>query len=268
MLRQELQSAARGSESRADRLAKPSRTPLSIVIPTLNEERFLPQLLESLVRTGTRPLDIIVVDGYSDDATCDVVERYCRSLPAHVALRLMGSQVRNVSLQRNQGAGAARHETILFLDADTLIRRTADLDALVDGFRRSRLAAASCRFRPIERDLRAEAYYALLYCFHRVMERWDPYAMGACIITTREVFRYSGGFDPRLHVNEDANFCRKAACLGPFRILPVCIRVSARRFRRHGYLRMGFRYLRIFVERRLRGEAYDQRHSYEYGHYD
>jgi len=242
--------------------------PISIVIPTLNEERCLPRLLESLSSGGPRCLDVIVVDGRSEDGTCEIVERFRSSVPSHVSLRLLSSPVRNVSAQRNQGAAVARHETLLFLDADVVVESWPQLDTLLDRFHRRGLAAASCRFRPVEHDLRAEAYYALLYCFHKLVERWDPYAMGACIVTTREVFRYCGGFDPRLQVNEDANFCRKAACLGPFRILPVSVRVSARRFTKHGYLRMGMRYVRIYLDRRFRGEAYDQRHAYEYGNYE
>src|SRR5262249_24726976 len=191
--------------------------------------------------------------------------RFAPVAPSMVPLRVPPSPVRTVSAQRTRGAAAARHETLLFLDADVVVESWGQLDTLVDRFHQCGLAAASCRFRPVEHDLRAEAYYALLYGFHKLVERWDPYAMGACIITTRDVFRYCGGFDPRLRVNEDANFCRKAACLGPFRILPVSVRVSARRFARHGYLRMGLRYLRIYLDRRFRGEAYDERHTYGYG---
>lgn len=254
-------------ERRATRRAG-ARSPVSIVIPTLNEEHCLPRLLKSLSLAGPRKLDVIVVDGQSDDATCEVVERFRDAAPPHIALRLFTSPVRNVSAQRNQGAVAARHETILFLDADTVIAGPGELDALVDRFRKGRLAVASCRFRPVERDLRAEAYYTLLYCFQKMTERWDPYPMGACIITTREVFRYCGGFDPRLRVNEDANFCRKAACVGRFRILPVSIHVSARRFAEHGYLWMGLRHLRIYLARRLRGEAYDDRRRHEGGRHE
>lgn len=243
------------------------RRPISIVIPTLNEERFLPRLLESLARGDSRNLDVTIVDGCSDDATCEVVEQFRHIAPPHMTIRLLASPVRNVSAQRNQGAASARHDTIVFLDADVVIGSPGSLDALVDRFRKARLAAASCRFRPVESDPRAEAFYALLYCFQKLMERWDPYAMGACIITTRKVFQTCGGFDPRLHVNEDANFCRRATCLGHFRVLPVSIRVSARRFAKHGYLHMGFKYIRIYLHRRLRGEVYDDRFSYECGRY-
>jgi len=248
------------------RSAGPSR-PASIVIPTLNEEHYLPHLLHSLARCTGRSLDVIVVDGCSTDATCEAVDRFRGSAPPHLAVRLLTAPVRNVSTQRNLGAAAARHETIVFLDADTIVDPPRCLDALIDGFHARRLAAAGCRFRPVERDRRAEAYYALLYVFHRLVERWDPHAMGACLVTTRTVFRHCGGFDPRLRINEDAQFCRKAACLGRFRILPVALRVSARRFVKHGYLRMGLRYLGIYLDRRLHGEAWNERIPYEHGEF-
>src|SRR5262245_48069869 len=104
--------------------------PISIVIPTLNEERYLPRLLESLSRGGSRSLDVIVVDGRSEDGTCEVVERFRREVPSHLSLRLLSSPVRNVSAQRNQGAAVARHETLLFLDADVVVESWRQLDAL------------------------------------------------------------------------------------------------------------------------------------------
>jgi len=235
---------------------------VSVVIPTLNEARTLPRLLASLACVRARSLDVIVVDARSEDDTTCVVERFRSTAPAHVRVRCLSSEWRNVSHQRNLGGRAAIHDLVLFLDADTLIDPPERFAELVDAFVDGRLAAATCRFRPIERDLRAEFYFSLLHGFQRVMQGLDPYAMGACILTTRSVLRRTGGFDPRLRVNEDANFCGKAAAIGRFRVLPVTLRVSARRFRHVGYLRMGVRYVGIFIDRCLHGEAWDDRIAY------
>lgn len=244
-----------------------SRTPVSVVIPALNEERQLPVLLESLLACTRRPLEIIVIDGRSEDRTAAVVEEFARGAPAGIALRLLTSPVRNVASQRNLGAASARHELLLFLDADTAVRDARDLDSLLDRFERGGYAAASCRFSPIERDRRGAVYYGLLYGFHKALERHDPYALGACIVTRRDVFERCGGFDPTIRVNEDAHYCRSASRVGRFGILPVTLGISTRRFRKHGYLRMGIQYVRIYVDRTLRGEARDDRHHYEFGEF-
>ena len=51
----------------------PGVPPASIIIPALNEEKYLPVLLESL-RQVSAPMDIIVVDGNSTDGTAQVIE--------------------------------------------------------------------------------------------------------------------------------------------------------------------------------------------------
>ena len=242
--------------------------PASIVIPALNEERHLPRLLTSLAACGTRPLDVIVVDGRSDDRTVERVEAFRRAAPDHMQVRCLTSPVRNVAAQRNLGASAARHDILLFLDADTAVESPADLDALIEAFQEGGFVAAGCRLRPLERDPRAILYYDVLYVFHRALARWDPYACGSCIVTTRDTFRRCSGFDPTVRVNEDAHFCRRAARMGRFGILPVAIGVSTRRFAKHGYLRMGLTYLRIYLDRVIRGEVRDDRIRYEFGHYD
>ena len=48
---------------------------LSVVIPALNEERHLGQLLSDLQRQSRRPDEIIVVDAGSTDATVDIAKR-------------------------------------------------------------------------------------------------------------------------------------------------------------------------------------------------
>ena len=243
------------------------RYPVSVVIPALNEERYLPVLLGSLLACSPRELEIVVVNGASDDRTLEVVETFARRAPAGISIRAITTGIRNVSYQRNLGAGSARHPVLLFLDADTAVLSPRHLDELLGRFQEGGYAAASCRFEPLERDPRAVLYYRLLYAFHKALERWNPYALGACILATRETFERCRGFDPSIRVNEDAHFCQAAGRGGRFGILPVPVGVSTRRFRKFGYLRMGLQYLWIFVDRTLRGELRDDRIKYEFGNY-
>lgn len=81
---------------------------LSIIVPTLNEEAGLAELLQNLVQEAET--EIIVVDGESSDATCEIAER------AGVKLIRCG---RGRARQMNAGAALARGETLLFLHADS-----------------------------------------------------------------------------------------------------------------------------------------------------
>lgn len=242
--------------------------PVSIIIPTLNEERYLPILLESLFRCPEPPMEIIVVDGKSEDKTLDVVEYYQQIAPAHIELKSVSSDKRGVSYQRNFGAEHAKHDVLIFFDADVSIPNPDRVRELVSQFSESGLVAASCRFLPLDRDPRGHLYYTTLYGFHKLVEKLDPYALGACIITTKSVFRTCHGFDPSITVNEDANFCKRATDHGTFRVLPVILQISTRRFRKYGYLRMGFWYIVMFLRRTFFGESRDDRIPYEWGKYE
>ena len=47
----------------------------SVIIPTLNEEKFLPNLLESLIVQTDKHFEVIVVDGSSKDKTVAIAGR-------------------------------------------------------------------------------------------------------------------------------------------------------------------------------------------------
>ena len=84
---------------------------LSIIIPTLDEEKYLPMLLHSIEEQSFRDYEIIVADAGSCDKTLDIAkEHHCRvvagGLPAY---------------GRNKGADIARGNLLLFLDADVVL---------------------------------------------------------------------------------------------------------------------------------------------------
>lgn len=92
------------------------RAPLfSIIIPTLNEEKFLPTLLRSLVSQTTKPFEVIVVDGKSKDDTIKVAQSFHSSLPN---IQIVESPKASVPYQRNLGARYAHGEWLVFVDAD------------------------------------------------------------------------------------------------------------------------------------------------------
>ncbi|TSC82452.1 MAG: glycosyltransferase [Parcubacteria group bacterium Gr01-1014_20] len=240
---------------------------VSIVIPALNEKRQLPVLLNSIFSCRDLEIEVIVVDGKSEDGTLMMVDEMRGRAPKNVTVKSLISDKRNVSYQRNMGAEAAKSEVIIFLDADTAVYPDA-LKRLVQLFVIGGYSAASSRFEPLEKDWRATVYYLILYLFHKIMERISPYAVGSCIITRKETINRCGGFDPTIRINEDANFVSRARKCGGFKIFNIPVKVSSRRFKQHGYFRMGMQYIWIFLKRTLFGEIRDDKIKYEFGKYE
>ena len=88
---------------------------LSIVIPTLDEEKYLPTLLTDLSRQTYRDFEVIIVDGHSNDKTVAKAQQFTHRLPS---LTIINSEKRNVCFQRNTGAKAATAQLVIFMDAD------------------------------------------------------------------------------------------------------------------------------------------------------
>lgn len=86
----------------------------SIVIPTLNEEKYLPLLLEDLTKQSYQDFEVLHIDGISEDKTISKAKEFqdILDVTSHV------TEIRNVSHQRNIGAQAAKGTWIIFMDAD------------------------------------------------------------------------------------------------------------------------------------------------------
>ena len=84
---------------------------VSLVVPVLNEAKALPTLIEALSALDPAPVEVLVVDGGSEDATCALVRA--------AGWRVMASE-RGRAVQINAGVAAAQGPLVCVLHADTL----------------------------------------------------------------------------------------------------------------------------------------------------
>jgi glycosyltransferase involved in cell wall biosynthesis len=207
----------------------------SIIIPTLNEEKHLPVLLESL-RNAAAPMEIIVVDGSSTDRTAEVVHQYKHFFSGDASLQLLHSSERSIAIQRNMGAAVATHDLLIFCDADVLVPSRDTYVKLLSLFCAEHLVVASPVTVPIEPGLRFKLTFKLVYCLQRlVLWTGRPYFGGAYLMTTKQTFLTLGGFNVDLALAEDVDYSLRAAKLGPYRLIDTAIAVSARRLIKYGY---------------------------------
>lgn len=86
---------------------------ISIILPTLNEERALPATLTHVYRQNNVEYEIIIVDGGSTDNTISIVK-------SDPTIKLITAKQGRGS-QMNAGAATAKGEWLLFLHADTIL---------------------------------------------------------------------------------------------------------------------------------------------------
>ena len=89
---------------------------VSIVIPCRNEEKFISKCLDSLIKQDypKENLEILVVDGISEDKTKEIVERYIKKYPF---IKLLENPKKFTSSGLNIGIKQARGEIIIRMDA-------------------------------------------------------------------------------------------------------------------------------------------------------
>jgi glycosyltransferase involved in cell wall biosynthesis len=87
---------------------------ISIVIPTYNSEKFMPNLLNSIFKNGIEDMEVIIVDDCSTDKTIECAKKY--------PLKIIQLET-NVgpSRARNRGVNEAQGDIIFFLDADVIV---------------------------------------------------------------------------------------------------------------------------------------------------
>lgn len=178
----------------------------SIIIPTLNEEKYLPLLLTDLVKQSNDDFEVIVVDGKSEDATVAKVKKFQEQL----RITIVTSDKRNVSYQRNLGAKKAKGTWLLFMDADNRVPHY-----FLDGIR-YRIAKSGVdvftTYCDSESNNAADKLIAqgsnALFEIGLFLDK--PAAFGAMIGTKSAAFEKIGGFDVKHIPFEDKKFIREA----------------------------------------------------------
>ncbi len=197
------------------------RPEISVIIPALNESGFLERCLASCV--DAPGVEVIVVDGGSDDGTPEVADRCgARSV----------STVRGRAIQLNAGAAEAQGRRFVFLHADTVLPRNFDetvrtiLESpdTVAGAFSLRIDGDSPALRRVERGVNWRARYLGM-----------PYGDQA-IFVGAETFRSMGGF-PELPIMEDFELVRRLRRRGRVAIASQSVLTSPRRWERLGALR-------------------------------
>jgi len=145
---------------------------LSIIIPALNEEKYLPLLLKEIKKQNfAGDLEIIVADASSEDKTVEIAKNYgCKIVQGGLPAR-----------GRNEGAKIAQGDIFLFMDADNIYLPENFLKNLLKEFEKRKLDIASFPIYPNGNGFDKFAY-KIYNSFVWSIQRFSAYATNSVLV--------------------------------------------------------------------------------------
>ena len=215
-------AAPHGPSPSAD--ADPHASPtLSFIVPAYNEERLLGATLDSIhaaARATGETYEIVVADDTSTDRTA--------AIASERGARVVAVRCRQIAATRNRGAGAARGEWFVFVDADTTVDEPV-IRAAVEALR----AGAAGGGAAVRFDAGVPLYARALLPILVVSFRFLRLAAGCFVFCSRSAFAAAGGFDEAYYGAEEIFLSRALRRQGRFVVLPLAVTTSGRKLRTH-----------------------------------
>lgn len=206
---------------------------LSIIIPTYNEEEYLPNLLESIQRQNFDDLEVIVADNHSTDKTIEIAQSYnCKIVPGGLP-----------AVGRNNGARIAQGELLLFLDSDCVLTNNY-LSQTIEEFELHNLAIAITQIIPLEKGFINQLSHELANYMTKIISHIKPHGAGCYgIITYKSIHEQVGGFEESLDFGEDTDYIERIGKIGRFKVLEnPRLLISTRRLEEEGLKSITLKY--------------------------
>jgi GT2 family glycosyltransferase len=208
---------------------------LSILLPTYNGARYLPEALQSVAAQASADIELLAVDDGSQDGTPELLERAARDLPLRI---VAGPRKKNWVASVNVALQAARgtYASVLHQDDGYLPGRLHTLRQYAKRWPRAALYTHWAEFRDSRGSLlglwrapfarHPQPIAAASVCEHLLVQNF--FAVASPMFRVADARRV-GGMDERLWYTADWDFWLKLASLGE----TVCIPRALAFFRLH-----------------------------------
>ena len=203
---------------------------ISIIIPTLNEEGNISELIGRLKSSNT-VVEIIVSDGGSTDKTRELAEK--------AGAKVLDLNHPSRPEQLNKGADMASTDLLYFVHADTLPPANYSnqiLKAVRDG---SQFGSFRFRFDNNKGMLKFNSYCTR---FPIMMFRGGDQSL----FIRKSFFEKIGGYDENHIVMEDYDIIRRGKKFSDFTLIQDDVEVSSRKYEENSYLRVNWANFIVF----------------------
>ena len=178
---------------------------IDIIIPCLNESRYLPKTLaaiKNIAKKSNLQANIIVVDNGSTDNS--------RKIAKDFGIKVMMHEGVSIGKLRNIGAHSSSGNYLIFLDADIEITNTwlSALSSFISSTNKNEFIVTGYQCQASPHGSMLERYW-----FGNIRPS-SNYINSGNLITTRKLFEAIKGFNVFLETGEDWDFCQRAKEVG------------------------------------------------------
>lgn len=221
---------------------------VSIIIPTLNEEKLIQKTLSQFDKKLRDSLDfdieVIVSDGGSWDSTLEKIDEIKGTVSVPDKITVHKENYRqNISMGRNRGAQQSEGDVLIFFNADTLVNGMSSfISNAVRILENEKIAAIACPIYvfPEEQILMDKLFHGT---YNKYVEILDKFFMGMgrgeCHIVRKSLFDKVGGYNEKLFAGEDYDLYKRLKKYGKIHFAKeMVVFESPRRYRKFGYAKV------------------------------
>ena len=186
---------------------------VSIIIPTLNASKYLPDLLSRLNDQTVTEKEILIIDSSSTDNTVEIAEKFKASVT------VIPRKEFNHGNTRNLGAMKAKGDILVYMTQDAMPANKYLLEKLISPITNKSASASYCRQLPAEDATPPEKFARIFNYTDRpvIKSKKDIPALGiktffftnVCSAINKNVFFEEGCFPENVIMNEDIIFSAK-----------------------------------------------------------
>ncbi len=230
---------------------------ISIIIPTYNEEEFLPNLLTSIQRQNFDDMEVIIADAHSTDRTVEIAESYgCKVVPGGLP-----------ATGRNNGAKVAKGELLLFLDADSVLTNNY-ISSSIEEFELHNLGIAITQIVPLEKGFINQISHEFANYMTKIISEIKPHGAGCYgILTYKSLHDKVEGFDEHVDFGEDTDYIERIGKISRFKVLDKPrLLISTRRLEEEGLKNITLKYARSTAKQMVGKKATLAELDYSFEH--